>query len=210
MKASARPLKRATDLLAAGAALVVLSPVIAALAIAVRVADGRPLLFTQERNGLAGRPFRLIKFRTMSTESDDPTTDARRITRLGTLLRATSLDELPTLWNVVRGDMSLVGPRPLPVRYLARYTPHQRRRLEVRPGITGLAQVRGRNLLSWEERFDLDVEYIDGWSYRGDLRLLVDTVRSVLRREGVEVEGTVTMPEFWGSAGSPPPREDTS
>ena len=196
-------MKRATDLGASALALVVLSPLMAVIALAILVADGRPVLFRQERSGLGGRPFELLKFRTMSTESDDPTTDAVRITRLGAVLRRTSLDELPTLWCVARGDMSLVGPRPLPVRYLDRYSPEQRRRLEARPGVTGLAQARGRNLLTWNERFRLDVEYIDQWSYRGDLRLLADTVRSVLRREGVEVAGTVTMPEFWGD-GDPP------
>jgi lipopolysaccharide/colanic/teichoic acid biosynthesis glycosyltransferase len=197
-------LKRAADLVVAAAALVVLSPVLAAIAACILLVDGRPLLFTQRRSGRRGQPFVLHKFRTMSTESDDPTTDAQRITRLGRLLRATSLDELPTLWDVARGAMSLVGPRPLPERYLDRYTAEQRRRLEVRPGITGLAQVRGRNLLSWEERFALDVRYVEDWSLAGDLKLLIETARSVVRREGIEAEGTVTMPEFWGSAAEEP------
>jgi lipopolysaccharide/colanic/teichoic acid biosynthesis glycosyltransferase len=163
------------------------------------VLDGRPVLFTQRRSGLNGEPFELHKFRSMSTGSDDPTTDAQRITRLGAVLRSTSLDELPTLWDVARGAMSLVGPRPLPERYLDRYTPEQRRRLEVRPGVTGLAQVRGRNLLSWEERFSLDVAYVDTWSFAGDIKLLLETFRSVVRREGIEADGAVTMPEFRGS-----------
>jgi lipopolysaccharide/colanic/teichoic acid biosynthesis glycosyltransferase len=194
--------KRAADLVVAAAALVVLSPVVGIVALLVLVLDGRPLLFTQRRSGQDGEPFVLHKFRTMSTESDDPTTDAQRITRLGGLLRSSSLDELPTLWDVVRGSMSLVGPRPLPERYLDRYSAEQRRRLEVRPGITGLAQVRGRNLLSWEERFALDVAYVENWSLAGDVKLLVETVRSVVRREGIEADGAVTMPEFWGSEAS--------
>ena len=191
--------KRAVDAVVAMGALVILAPVLAVIAALIRVIDGRPIFFAQQRSGLQGEPFQLLKFRTMSTESEDPTTDATRITKLGARLRATSLDELPTLWTVARGDMSLVGPRPLPVRYLERYSPVQRRRLEVRPGVTGLAQVKGRNLLSWEDRFDLDVHYVDHRSSRGDLEILVETFRSVLRREGVEVAGTVTMPEFWGS-----------
>jgi lipopolysaccharide/colanic/teichoic acid biosynthesis glycosyltransferase len=137
--------KRLVDVVAASVGLVVLSPLLVVVAIAVVVLDGRPVLFTQRRSGLNGEPFELHKFRSMSTGSDDPTTDAQRITRLGAVLRSTSLDELPTLWDVARGAMSLVGPRPLPERYLDRYTPEQRRRLEVRPGVTGLAQVRGRN-----------------------------------------------------------------
>ena len=193
--------KRAVDVVLSVWALALLWPVLAGLALAVRLVDGRPVLFAQRRSGLHGEPFMLRKFRTMSTESEDPTTDAHRITRLGAFLRATSLDELPTLLNVVVGDMSLVGPRPLPERYLDRYTPEQRRRLETRPGITGLAQVEGRNLLSWEDRFALDVEYVDTCSLKGDVELVMRTIRSVLRREGVEADGAVTMPEFWGREG---------
>lgn len=196
------------DVVVAGAALVALSPILAVVALAILVTDGRPLLFSQRRSGLGGEVFLLQKFRTMSTESEDPTTDAQRITPLGAKLRATSLDELPTLLSVLRGDMSLVGPRPLPERYLDRYSPEQRRRLEVRPGVTGLAQVRGRNLLSWEERFELDVDYVDSCSPVGDVKLLVETVRSVVRREGVEADGAVTMPEFWGTGIEGPPAED--
>jgi len=192
-------MKRAIDLLVAVPALIVASPVLAAVAVAIRITDGSPIMFAQERSGLGGEPFTLHKFRTMSTDSEDPTTDAQRITRLGARLRAWSIDELPALWAVVRGQMSLVGPRPLPVRYLERYDATQRRRLEVPPGITGLAQVRGRNLLSWEERFALDVHYVDTRSTLGDLQILVETVRAVLGREGVEAEATVTMPEFRGS-----------
>lgn len=191
--------KRVIDLVAAAGALLALSPLLAVVAAAIRLLDGPPVLFAQERSGRGGVPFTLYKFRTMSTESEDPTTDAQRITRLGGRLRAWSVDELPALWAVVRGEMSLVGPRPLPVRYLERYDDTQRRRLEVPPGITGLAQVRGRNLLSWEERFALDVQYVDTRTLRGDLRILAETVRAVLRREGIEAEASVTMPEFRGS-----------
>lgn len=191
--------KRGMDLVVSCGALLALSPVLLAVGTAIRVLDGAPVLFKQKRSGRHGQPFTLYKFRTMSTESEDPATDAQRITRLGSRLRAWSLDELPALWAVAVGDMSLVGPRPLPVRYLQRYDSFQRRRLEMRPGITGLAQVSGRNLLSWEERFSLDVQYVDTWSIAGDVRILLATVRAVLDREGVEADGSVTMPEFWGS-----------
>ncbi len=180
--------------------LVLFAPVLAVCTVSVLVIDGRPVLFSQARCGQSGRVFELRKFRTMSTGSEDPRSDAARITKLGAFLRASSLDELPTLLHVVRGEMSLVGPRPLPVRYLERYSAEQRRRLEVRPGITGLAQVRGRNKLSWDERFELDVEYVESRSFLGDLRLMVETLRSVVRREGIEAEATVTMPEFSASA----------
>jgi lipopolysaccharide/colanic/teichoic acid biosynthesis glycosyltransferase len=192
-------IKRAFDVTVASTLLVALSPLLAVLAVLVRALDGPPVLFRQRRSGQHGRSFDLCKFRTMTTGSDDPTTDAQRITRLGRVLRRTSLDELPTLWNVVAGHMSLVGPRPLPERYLGRYDQRQRRRLQVRPGVTGLAQATGRNLLSWEERFELDVQYVERATLRTDLRILLDTAKSVLRREGVEVADTVTMPEFWGS-----------
>ncbi|MEZ5409758.1 MAG: sugar transferase [Acidimicrobiales bacterium] len=194
-------LKRLVDLVVAATALIALSPVIAVLAVSIRLLDGSPVLFRQLRSGRRGRPFRLYKFRTMrSADSNfDPSTDAVRITRLGRMLRSSSLDELPSLVNVILGDMSLVGPRPLPVEYLDRYSPEQRQRLEMRPGITGLAQVRGRNLLNWEDRFALDVEYVKNHSLRGDLRLLADTVRPVLLRQGVSADGEVTMTEFLGS-----------
>lgn len=188
--------KRVIDVGLAAIAMALLSPVLMAVAALIRVIDGSPVLFAQRRSGRDGKSFTLYKFRTMSTESEDPTTDAQRITRLGARLRASSLDELPALWAVLKGDMSLVGPRPLPIRYLDRYDQTQRRRLEMPPGITGLAQVRGRNLLSWEDRFALDVHYVDTWSPWGDLRLMAETVRAVIRREGVEAAGSVTMPEF--------------
>lgn len=194
--------KRALDLAVTVPAAVLSLPVQALIAVAVRRTMGRPVLFRQERPGLHGQPFTMVKFRTM--RDPDPTTrlddDADRLTGLGRLLRATSLDELPSLWNVVRGDMSLVGPRPLLVRYLPRYSAEQARRHEVRPGLTGLAQVSGRNALSWERRLELDVEYVDHHTLRGDLRILAATVGKVLRREGVTGEDSATMSEFMGSS----------
>lgn len=193
-------LKRALDLAVAVPALVVSAPVQLATALAVRVALGSPVLFRQERPGLHGVPFTMVKFRTMRTPQQAGTDDdAARLTRVGRLLRATSLDELPTLLNVVRGDMSLVGPRPLLVEYLDRYTPTQARRHEVRPGLTGLAQVSGRNDQTWDERLRLDVEYVDTWTVAGDLRILARTVGAVLRREGVAAPGHVSMPRFTGA-----------
>lgn len=164
--------------------------------------DRTPVLFRQERPGLHGEPFEMVKFRTML--APDPARglvdDADRLTRLGRVLRATSLDELPSLWNIVRGDMSLVGPRPLLMRYLPRYSPEQARRHDVRPGLTGLAQVSGRNALTWERKFELDVEYVEHHTLRGDLRILLATVAKVLRRDGIAAEDSVTMPEFMGSS----------
>ena len=195
-------LKRAFDLFVAVPALVMSLPVQAVAAIAVRVTMGRPVLFRQQRPGLHGEVFELVKFRTMHHE--DPargrTDDASRLTAVGRLLRKLSLDELPSLWNVVRGDMSLVGPRPLLERYLDRYTPEQARRHDVRPGLTGLAQVAGRNLVSWEDKLRLDVEYVDTQSFTGDLRIILATVRQVVRGTGVSAPGDATMPEFRGTA----------
>jgi lipopolysaccharide/colanic/teichoic acid biosynthesis glycosyltransferase len=162
---------------------------------------GSPVLFRQTRPGLSGKSFELVKFRTMTDRRDqnrDLLPDAERLTSFGTFLRSTSLDELPELWNVVRAEMSLVGPRPLLVEYLPLYSPVQVRRHEVRPGVTGLAQVRGRNELSWEEKFKLDVWYVDHRSFRLDCAILFWTVRSVLHREGIAAEGNVTMPPFTG------------
>ena len=195
-------LKRALDLVGAAAGLVVAAPVMAVVAAAVRVDLGTPVLFRQQRPGLAGRPFMMMKFRTMRDAVDArgrTLPDGERLTRLGKLLRATSLDELPELWNVVRGDMSLVGPRPLLMQYLGRYSPAQQRRHEVRPGITGLAQVSGRNALSWDAKFELDVRYVDEWSNQLDLAILLQTVRAVLRRDGISHGADATMPEFMGS-----------
>jgi lipopolysaccharide/colanic/teichoic acid biosynthesis glycosyltransferase len=191
-----RAAKRAFDIVAASTALTLAAVPMAVIALAIRRTMGRPVLFRQTRPGRGGRPFTLVKFRTMRDGADD---DASRITPLGSFLRATSLDELPELWNVLKGDMSLVGPRPLLVQYLGRYNAHQARRHEVRPGITGLAQVEGRNLLSWEERFDRDVAYVDSWTLVGDLGILARTVWSVIRRQGISAEGHATMPEFQGT-----------
>jgi lipopolysaccharide/colanic/teichoic acid biosynthesis glycosyltransferase len=188
-------LKRAFDVAVSAVALLVFALPMAALAVAIRLTMGSPVLFRQVRPGLGGEPFTILKFRTMR-DGDEP--DAERITRLGRFLRETSLDELPELLNVLRGDMSLVGPRPLLVAYLDRYTPEQARRHEVRPGLTGLAQVSGRNATTWEQRFALDVEYVDTRSLALDLRIIGRTVRAVLAREGIAAEGHATMPEFLG------------
>jgi lipopolysaccharide/colanic/teichoic acid biosynthesis glycosyltransferase len=194
-----RPLRRLIDVALAGTALVVLSPVIAVVALAVRLRHGRPILFVQQRPGRDGVPFRLYKFRTMRNAAGadgNPLPDAQRLTTLGRVLRATSLDELPELVNVLRGDMSIVGPRPLLPEYLSHYTPRQARRHEVRPGLTGLAQVSGRNATTWEERLDTDVWYVDNWSIGLDLRIMLRTVPRVLGAAGVRHDGHVTMPRF--------------
>jgi len=194
--------KRAFDLAIAGLLFVFTLPIQAATALAIRIRLGSPVLFKQSRPGLHGKPFKMVKFRTMLPE--DPARgmvdDASRMTGLGQFLRSASLDELPTLWNIIRGDMSLVGPRPLLVRYLERYSPSQARRHEVRPGLTGLAQVSGRNALSWEDKFRLDVEYVDHHTLMGDLKIIRDTVRSVANRDGIAAEGDATMPEFLGAS----------
>lgn len=195
-------LKRILDILLASLALLVLSPVLLSVGVAVALAMGRPVLFRQIRPGRHGRLFELRKFRTMDPIGQGRVSDGERLTRLGEWLRTTSLDELPTLWNVLRGDMSLVGPRPLLVQYLERYTPEQSRRHEVRPGMTGLAQVRGRNLLSWEEKFAYDVRYVDARCLRLDLRILLETVVTVLCREGIRADGHATAPEFLGTGES--------
>jgi lipopolysaccharide/colanic/teichoic acid biosynthesis glycosyltransferase len=189
--------KRLFDL-ALGLPLLILAAVpMALIALALWLADGTPVLFRQQRPGLGGKSFTLAKFRTMRA-GDAP--DAQRLTTLGRVVRGLSLDELPQLWNVVRGDMSLVGPRPLLPQYLARYTARQMRRHDVPPGITGLAQVEGRNALGWEERFELDVWYVEHWSLALDARLVLRTVAAVLLRRGVSAHGHATMPEFLGSA----------
>lgn len=195
-------LKRALDLVGAAVALALAAIPMAIIAAAIRITDGTPVIFSMDRPGQHGRIFAMYKFRTMRNATDatgNPLPDAERITRLGSWLRSTSLDELPELFNVLRGDMSLVGPRPLRTEYLSRYSPRQARRHEVRPGITGLAQVEGRNTLSWEERFELDVSYVDTWTLPGDVKILLRTVRAVVGREGISHEGHATMPEFRGS-----------
>ena len=188
--------KRAIDVIVAATLLVAASPLMLAIALVMRVVDGPPMLFRQPRSGRGGRPFELVKFRTMRPlrpGETAPQDDAQRITRVGRFLRATSLDELPTLLHVVRGEMSLVGPRPLPVEYLTRYDDTEARRLEVRPGVTGWAQVHGRNASGWDERLALDVWYVDHRSLLLDLRILARTVRMVLRGEGVDQAPGVTM-----------------
>jgi lipopolysaccharide/colanic/teichoic acid biosynthesis glycosyltransferase len=199
-------LKRTFDVLAAGTGLVIASPIIAAVSLTIAVTDGRPVFFRQDRPGKKGRVFSLVKFRTMRTQKSadvDPRFDAERITRVGRFIRNTSLDELPQLWNVFLGDMSLVGPRPLLVKYMSRYTAEQARRHEVLPGITGWTQVNGRNTLDWERKFALDVWYVDNWSPWLDAKILARTVVKVLRREDIAAEGHVTMPEFMGTESSP-------
>ncbi len=193
--------KRTFDLLVSGTGLVIVLPLLAALSLLVLVVSGRPVFFRQERPGKNGRMFALTKFRTMRPRiPDSPSNDdAGRLTKLGRFLRATSLDELPELWCVLRGDMSMVGPRPLLMEYLPLYTEEQMRRHQVRPGITGLAQVRGRNSLDWTEKFRLDLEYVDNLSLRLDLRILLSTLVQVIFARGVSAEGHVTMPEFLGS-----------
>lgn len=194
------PVKRIIDVVAAGAALILSLPLQAALAVLVRRKLGAPVLFRQERPGKDERIFRLVKFRTM-LEPDAARgllTDEQRMTTFGAFLRSYSLDELPTLWNVVKGDMSIVGPRPLLVRYLDRYTPAQRRRHEVRPGITGLAQISGRNAIAWDEKFAMDVEYVDRRSLLLDSRISLRTFDRVLRREGISDADGPTMTEFIG------------
>jgi lipopolysaccharide/colanic/teichoic acid biosynthesis glycosyltransferase len=195
---SYRPVKRLFDVIVSAVLLAVTSPVQAVVALLVRRDLGSPVLFRQPRPGQDGRVFELVKFRSM--KDPDPqrslVTDQDRLTPFGTWLRSTSLDELPTLWNVLRGDMSIVGPRPLLVQYLDRYTPEQARRHEVRPGITGLAQVSGRNAVDWEERFRLDVEYVDRCSPLLDARIIWATIAVVLRRRGVAAHGVATMNEF--------------
>jgi len=194
--------KRAFDVIVAAFALTLLSPVLLVVAVLVRLRIGSPILFRQTRPGLNGAPFEIVKFRTMTNAVDEAgqlLPDEQRLPRFGRILRSTSLDELPELVNVIRGQMSLVGPRPLMMRYLPRYTPEQARRHLARPGITGLAQVKGRNALSWEDRFVLDVEYIDNWTFLLDLKILYWTVGAVLKREGISTEGHATAPEFMGT-----------
>lgn len=193
--------KRALDIVGSAALLVISLPIQLIVAAAVVVVHGRPVLFVQDRPGLDGAVFQLRKFRSMRIERHAGESDADRLTRLGTFLRATSLDELPTLVNVLKGDMSIVGPRPLLVQYLPLYTQEQARRHEVRPGITGLAQVNGRNALSWEDKFAFDVEYVDHLSLTTDVRILLRTVAAVLKRAGVSAPGHATMGLFTGETG---------
>ncbi len=194
--------KRILDLAIALPAILLLSPVMLILAVIVRIKYGTPVIFSQKRPGYKGRLFWVYKFRTMTNAYDEekkPLPDSQRITRLGSFLRSTSLDELPELLNVIRGEMSLVGPRPLLMQYLSRYTPEQARRHEVLPGITGWAQINGRNALTWEEKFKLDVWYVDHWSFGLDLKIILISIVKVLRREGINQPGQVTAEEFMGT-----------
>lgn len=194
-------MKRLFDLVVAASLLVALALPMLLLALLIGWRLGRPVLFRQIRPGRHGRPFTMVKFRTMTDARDSAGVllpDAQRMTPFGSFLRSSSLDELPELWNVLRGDMSLVGPRPLLMEYLPLYTPEQARRHEVRPGITGWAQVNGRNAVSWEERFKLDVWYVDHHSLWLDLRILWLTVRKVIQRDGISAAGDATMPKFKG------------
>ena len=197
-----RFVKRGLDAFLATGALIVLSPVLLVTAVLVRVKLGSPVLFTQDRPGRDGKIFKLYKFRTMTDARDekgDLLPDDQRLPAFGQKLRSTSLDELPELINMIKGDMAVVGPRPLLVRYLSRYNAHQARRHEVRPGFTGLAQVHGRNAISWEEKFDWDVKYVDHITFKGDVKIIADTVRTVIKREGISAAGEATMEEFMGT-----------
>jgi lipopolysaccharide/colanic/teichoic acid biosynthesis glycosyltransferase len=194
--------KTCLDRVAAAAGLVCLAPVMAVTALAVRVSMGRPVFFRQRRPGRGGRTFELVKFRTMLDAKDAdgrPLPDAQRLTRTGKFIRSASLDELPQLWNVLRGDMSLVGPRPLLIEYLPRYSPEQARRHDVLPGITGWAQVNGRNALDWKERFQHDVWYVDNWSLALDAKILGLTALRVVQRQGITPEGRAMMYPFLGN-----------
>jgi sugar transferase EpsL len=193
--------KRLFDIVGAATGLILLSPVIVLVAMAVARSMGRPVLFRQQRPGRGGRPFGMVKFRTMSDargHDGQLLPDGERLTRVGRFLRATSLDELPELWNVLVGDMSLVGPRPLLMAYLDRYTPEQARRHDVKPGVTGWAQVNGRNAISWDEKFNLDIWYVDNHSFLIDLRILYATVVRVIQRKDINSAEAATMPEFLG------------
>lgn len=195
-------LKRSFDIVASFVGLLLLSPVIVFVALQIRRKLGTPVLFRQVRPGLDGKPFKMIKFRTMKDAFDSkgaPLPDAERMTHFGNFLRSSSLDELPELWNVLKGDMSLVGPRPLLMEYLPLYSVEQFRRHEVRPGVTGWAQVNGRNSLGWNEKFNLDVWYVDNQSFWLDLKIIFSTLKKVVVREGISAEGEATMSKFTGN-----------
>ena len=195
-------LKRAFDIVFSACWLIGFAPLLLAVAILVRLKLGSPVLFVQERPGYLGRPFRMVKFRTMTDErgpDGELLPDSVRLTSFGKLLRSTTLDEFPEMWNVLVGDMSVIGPRPLLMRYLSRYSPFQARRMEVKPGVTGWAQVNGRNALSWEEKFALDVWYVDHRTFCLDMKIVVMTFFKVFARSGINSGEGKTMEEFWGS-----------
>ena len=195
-------IKRPLDIFCSGLALIVLSPVMGVTAILVRKNLGSPVLFSQDRPGKDEKIFRLFKFRTMNDATDSEGNllpDSERLTKFGSFLRSTSIDELPELWNILRGDMSVVGPRPLLVRYLPRYNERQHHRHDVRPGLTGYAQSHGRNAVSWEDKFEMDVYYTENISFWMDVSIILQTVKSVLLREGISSETSATMEEFMGS-----------
>ncbi len=195
-------IKRPQDLVLSLSALILLSPVLIAVAVLVRIKLGSPVLFTQERPGLNEKIFKMYKFRTMTDEKDENGNllpDNIRLTKFGKILRSTSLDELPELLNIIKGDMSIVGPRPLLVQYLELYNDHQKRRHEVRPGLSGHAQVNGRNAISWEDKFNLDVEYVDNVSFLGDWKIIFLTIKKVFVKEGISSDTSVTMEPFRGN-----------
>jgi undecaprenyl phosphate N,N'-diacetylbacillosamine 1-phosphate transferase len=195
-------IKRPQDLILSLAALLFLSPLLVFVAMLVRTKLGSPVLFTQARPGLNEKIFKMYKFRTMTDETDEHgelLPDSARLTKFGKMLRSTSLDELPELWNIVRGDMAIVGPRPLLIQYLALYNDHQKRRHEVRPGLSGHAQVNGRNAMSWVDKFNLDVEYVDNVSFIGDWKIIFLTLKKVFIKEGISSDTSVTMEPFRGS-----------
>lgn len=197
-----RFVKRPLDCFLSTGALIVFSPILAVTAFLVKTKLGSPVLFTQERPGKDEKIFKLYKFRTMTDAKDEngkPLPDDVRLTPFGKALRATSLDELPELLNIVKGDMAVVGPRPLLVRYLDRYNDNQKHRHDVRPGFTGLAQVHGRNSISWEDKFDWDVKYVNAVTFKGDVQVILDTVKTVVKRDGINSETSATMEEFMGS-----------
>ena len=197
-----RALKRLIDVLVAAVALIILSPLILVVALLVRARLGSPVLFTQERPGLHGKPFTMIKFRTMLDARDENGAlrpDSERLTDFGRRLRSSSLDELPELWNVLTGDMSLIGPRPLLMHYLPLYSAEQARRHDVPPGITGWAQINGRNAIGWDQKFALDTWYVDHWSLALDAKILAASVKSVFSKHGISADGEATMPEFTGN-----------
>lgn len=197
-------LKRPQDFLCALLGIIVLSPVLLVTAVVVRLKLGTPVLFKQKRPGLNGKVFDLYKFRTMTDQKDKEGNllpDKERLTSFGRKLRATSLDELPELFNILKGDMAVIGPRPLLVQYLPLYNAHQKRRHDVRPGLSGLAQISGRNAISWEEKFNIDVEYVDNVSFKGDWRIVGQTMIKVLKKEGISSEAEATMKPFEGTRG---------